>query len=103
MKSKMNEKRELVQPSGNTVGVSGTGWTFVGPVKSSIGSPIGIGNECQNALAQVSQRGPTGVSKQTANEDREPDLNLIEPGAVFRSIDEANAMAWLGEKGSPCF
>ena len=54
-------------------------------------------------LTQVSARDvQLARAKQAANQDTEPDLNLVEPGTVFGGVDEANAMAGVGEKGGPC-
>ena len=66
-----------------------------------MGETIVVGNECQDALAQVSHRGPTGASEQTANQDREPHLNLVEPRTMLGRVDHANAMGRVGEKGGP--
>ncbi len=42
---------------------------------------------------------PTGASQQATDEDGEPDLNLVEPGAVSGSVDETDAMSGVAEKG----
>ncbi len=72
---------------------------FVGPVKGPIGSAVVVGNKGQDALAQLRDGNPTGASQQAAHQNAEPDLNLVEPETVFGSVDEANAMAGVGEKG----
>ena len=64
-----------------------------------MGETIEVGNECQDPFTQVSHRRPTRTSEQAANQDAEPDLNLVEPGTVSGSIHEANAMSRIGEKG----
>jgi hypothetical protein len=64
-----------------------------------MGSAIVVGNKSQDALAQVHEGGPTGASEQAANQDREPDLNLVQPGTVPGSVDKANAMGRIREKG----
>ena len=67
-----------------------------------MGQTIEVGNECQDPFTQVSHRRPTRTSEQAANQDAEPDLNLVEPGTVFGSVDEANTMAGVGEQSSTC-
>jgi hypothetical protein len=62
-------------------------------------SAIVVGNEGQDALAQLLHGDPTGTCQQAAYQNAEPDLNLVEPGTVFGSVDKANAMAGVGEKG----
>ncbi len=66
-----------------------------------MGSAIVVGNKSQDALAQLRDGDPTGASEQAANQDREPDLNLVQPGAMPGRIDEANAMGRVREKGGP--
>ena len=72
---------------------------FVGPVKGPIAGTIVVRNIGQDAGAQLLHREATESRKQATDEDAEPDLNLVEPGAVSGSIHEANAMSGVGEKG----
>src|SRR2546425_11378429 len=81
-----------------SLGASGP---FIGPTERNLGQTIGVGNECQDALAQVSHRRPTRTSEQAANQVTPPDLNLVEPRTVLGRIDQANAMGRVREKGSP--
>ena len=74
---------------------------FVGPVKRAMGETIEVGNECQDPFTQVSHRRPTRTSEQAANQDAEPDLNLVEPGTVPGRVDQANAVGRVREKGGP--
>jgi len=69
-------------------------------VKGSVGSLVVVGNKGQDASAQLLHGEATESGKQATNENTEPDLNLVEPGTVSGSVDEANAMARVGEKGS---
>ncbi len=69
-------------------------------MKGPVGSLVVVGNEGQDAGAQLEHRRTTESRKQATDEDREPDLNLVEPRTVFGSVDEANAMAGVGEKSS---
>ena len=62
-------------------------------------SAIVVGNKGQDALAQLLHGDPTGTCQQAAHQNAEPDLDLVEPGTVPGSVDEANAMAGVGEKG----
>jgi hypothetical protein len=66
-----------------------------------MGQTIEVGNECQDPLTQVRHRLPTRTSKQATNQNTEPDLNLVEPGTVPGRIEQANAVGWVREKGSP--
>jgi len=72
---------------------------FVGPVKGPIGRAIVVSNKGQDAGTQLLHGEATEPGKQATNQDREPDLNLVEPGTVSGSVDEANTMACVGEKG----
>ena len=51
-----------------------------GKSKRAMGSAIVVDNKSQDALAQLRDGGPTGASEQTANQDREPDLNVVQEG-----------------------
>jgi hypothetical protein len=75
---------------------------FVGPVKGSVGRAIVVSNKSQDASAQLLHGEATEPGKQATHEDREPDLNLVEPRTVSGSVNETNAMARVGEKGSAC-
>lgn len=66
-----------------------------------MGRAIGVGNEGQNALAQVCDGKPTGTCQHAAHQNAEPDFNLVQPGAVPGRVDEANAMGRVREKGGP--
>ena len=68
-------------------------------MKSPVGRAIVVSNKGQDALAQLRDGDPTGTCQQAAHQNAEPDLNLVEPGTVSGSINEANAMACVGEKG----
>src|SRR5258708_5532755 len=72
---------------------------FVGSVKSSVGCVVVVGNKGQDAGAQLLHGEATESGKQATNENREPNLNLVEPGTGSGRVDEANAMAGVGEKG----
>ena len=63
-------------------------------------SAIVVGNEGQDALAQLLHGDPTGTCQQAAYQNAEPDLNLVEPGTVFGSVDKANAMAGVEKKAA---
>ncbi len=72
---------------------------LVGPVKGSVGRAIVVSNKGQDAGAQLLHGEAPEPGKQATHEDREPDLNLVEPGTVSGSVRETNAMARVGEKG----
>ena len=58
---------------------------FVGPVKGSVGCAIVVSNKGQDAGAQLLHGEATEPRKQATHEDREPDLNLVEPGECKRN------------------
>jgi len=66
-----------------------------------MGSAIVVGNKSLDTLAQLRDGDPTGASEQAANQEREPDLNLVQPGTVPGRVDQANAMGRVREKGGP--
>ena len=53
---------------------------FVGPVKGPIGRAIVVSNKGQDAGTQLLHGEATEPGKQATNQDREPDLNLVEKG-----------------------
>ena len=53
---------------------------LVGPVKSSVGCAVVVGNKGQDAGAQLLHGEATESGKQATDEDAEPDLNLVEKG-----------------------
>ncbi len=68
-------------------------------MKGPVGHAMVVSNKGQDAGTQLLHGEATELGKQATNKDEEPDLNLVEPGTVSGSVDEANAMARVGEKG----
>jgi hypothetical protein len=72
-------------------------------MKRAVGSAIVVSNTGQDAGAQLQHGSTIESGKQTADEDAEPDLNLVEPGTVLGRIDEANAVGRVSKKRGPRF
>ena len=68
-------------------------------MKGPIGRTIVVHNKGEDARTQLLHAAATEPGKQATDEDREPNLNLVEPGTVSGSVAEVNAMAWISEKG----
>ena len=50
----------------------------------------------------MSNRYEISSSEQAPCQDAKPNLNLIEPGGMFRDIDKANTMGWKTQKRGSC-
>src|SRR5579859_7233978 len=59
---------------------------------------VEVVDEGEYALTKVIERGEAGPLEKAASQDREPDLDLVEPGAVARGIHEADAMGGVFEE-----
>ena len=57
-----------------------------------------VGDEVRQLFVQRVHRDEAAAAQAFAVDDSEDDLDLVEPGTVFRQIDEPNAMAGIGEK-----
>ena len=66
--------------------------TGIGPSKRLAEDIVEIVDEIQDPPAQVLERVKAGTFEQPPREDREPDLDLVKPGAMSWRIDEANAV-----------
>ena len=66
--------------------------TGIGPSKRLAKNVVEIVDEIQDPPAQVVGRVETGAFEQSPRENREPDLDLVKPGAMSWRIDEANAV-----------
>jgi len=62
-----------------------------------------VHDESQNAILQVVERTERSVASQFLPQRPEPDLDLIQPTAMLRRVDEANAMTLVGQKISSRF
>ena len=75
------------------MGSSSLQWsTGIGPSKRLAKNVVEIADEIQDPAAQVLERVKAGTFEQPPREDREPDLDLVQPGAMSWRIDEANAV-----------
>src|SRR5579859_869628 len=61
---------------------------------------VEVVDEPDGARAQVLERGKAGALQQAAREDGEPDLDLVQPRAVARCVDEANPVTRVFEERS---
>jgi hypothetical protein len=65
--------------------------------------PIEVMNKCENLLLQVLNGGEVSSTDESANQDAEPYLNLVQSETVFGRIHESNSMGEIGQKGSAAF
>lgn len=59
---------------------------------------IVVHDEVPQLVVQFRHRGEAATTQAFAMDDSEDNLDLVEPGTVFRQVDEPNAMAGMGEK-----
>src|SRR5881227_919139 len=79
-------------------GLGGEHGALVGPLEGSGGAVVAV-DEGEDAGGEVVARGEGAASEQLAGEDGEPDLDLVEPGAVVRGVVEDDAMGRIAEEG----
>src|SRR5215203_5109987 len=65
------------------------------------GCAVVVVDEGEDAVGEVVDRGEGAASEELAGEDREPDLDLVEPGAVVRGVVEDDAVGRVAEEGGP--
>src|SRR5215208_1675171 len=71
---------------------------LVGPFEGS-GRAIVMVDEGQDASGEVIDRGEGAALEELAGEDGEPDLDLVEPGAVVGGVVEDDAVGRIGQEG----
>ncbi len=77
-------------------------FTCVFPVKRFCHRVVEVQNKVHDLEAQMSNRYEIPSSEQAPCQDAKPNLNLIEPGGMFRDIDKANTMGWKTQKSGSC-
>src|ERR1700722_5408273 len=70
----------------------------IGPSERLGEDGVEVVDEREHALTKVVERGEAGPVEEATSQDREPDLDLVEPGAVTRGIDEADSMGGVFEE-----
>ena len=70
----------------------------VGPLEWVGHGVVVVRDEVPQLVVQFVHRGEAAAAEAFAMDDSEDDLDLVEPGAVFRQVDEPNAMVGIGEK-----
>lgn len=76
----------------------GKGFAGIGPLEGVRQVLVEVLDELQKPLAQFLRGGKAGPFEQAADQDAEPDFDLIQPGSMFGRIDEADAMAGICQK-----
>ena len=64
----------------------------IGPAKRLAEYPVEIVNEIEHAGSQIFERRKASALEQSSGENGKPDLDLVEPRAMPRRVDEADAM-----------
>src|SRR4051812_23897974 len=75
-------------------GSGGECCALVGPFERP-GGAIVVVDEGQHLGGEVVDRGEGASAEELAGEDREPDLDLVEPGAVVRGVVEDDPMGGI--------
>src|SRR5215217_6374902 len=70
---------------------------LIGPLER-LGGAIVVVDEGQDAGGEVVDGGEGAATEELARQDREPDFDLIEPGAVVRRVVEDDAMGGIGQE-----
>lgn len=69
------------------------GFAGVGPVEGVGHRGVVVGDELSELGLEFWHRGEVAATQAFALQDAEEDFDLIEPGTVFRQVDEADAVA----------
>ena len=78
---------------------SGKSLALIGPTKRLCHGSVEIGDKGQHFSLEISDGGKGGAFEQLANQNAEPNLNLVHPGSVLRRLVKDNTMGWVREKG----
>src|SRR5262245_30930 len=62
---------------------------------------VEVVDEGQNPVLEILPRGEAGSAEELAHQDAEPNLDLVEPGAVLGGVHEADAVARRRQEGRP--
>ena len=68
------------------------------PAKRFAEDVIEVTDEVEHAGSQIFERGKAGALEQSAREDGEPDLDLIEPRTVSRRVNKADLVRGILQK-----
>ena len=60
---------------------------------------VEVGDEGEDGLAQGVARGDTAASEHPADQDAEPQLDLVEPGGVLGRVEEGDAVGRIAKEG----
>ena len=63
---------------------------------------VEIADEVEHAAAQILERSEAGALEQPSSEDREPDLDLLEPRAVSRGVNKADLVRGILQERAAC-
>src|SRR5580693_3630655 len=63
---------------------------------------IEVGDEALDPLLEVLLRGEVTAAEEFADQDREPDLDLVEPGGVLGREMESDAVSGVAEERLTC-
>ena len=64
----------------------------IGPAERLTEDVVEVVNEIEHASLEILERGKACALEQSSREDREPDLDLVDPRAVSWGVDEAAPM-----------
>ena len=73
----------------------------VGPVEGMGHGRVVVGDELSDLRFEVSHRGEVPAAQAFSLEDAEEDLDLVEPGAVFGQVNEADPVTGIREELAP--
>ena len=79
-------------------------WTAsISPLEGLGHGLVEIVYESQNSISQLSNRSEVASFENPADQNTEPDFNLIEPGSMLGCVDKSDPMRRILEKGRTRF
>src|SRR5438046_1835570 len=73
---------------------------LVGPLEGA-GRAIVVIDEGEDAGREILDRGEGAATEELASQDRQPDLDLVEPGAMVGRVVQDDAVAGVAQEGGP--
>src|SRR6266516_4961543 len=75
---------------------------LVGPLERLGHGAIEVGDEVQHLVAEIVNGSKVASSQQLADQNTQPEFDLIQPGRVLRRVMEDNVVRRVCQERSPC-
>ncbi len=73
-----------------------------GPAEGLSHGLVEVGDECLDTLLEFGGGFETAPAQELAGQDGEPDLDLVEPGSMFRGEVDNDAVSAIAQERFPC-